>query len=349
MTVGLIQDIFEQPNSLRQLLANGWISVAEAARRIHGFRPEWVFIAARGTSDNAARYAQHLFGAYNRLGVGLASPSLFAAYGKPPNISRALTIGISQSGHSDDVVSILAEANRQGGLTLAFTNDATSPLAQTAALCIKLSALPERSPNPTMTYINQLMALAMLSVALERSTDRWDDLSLIPAQLERVCAQEATVAAAAQTLADKHCFAVVGQGFNYCTTWEVALKLGQTADVAAMPYSAADLLGGPLAIIEKDFPLIFVSPSGATQEQHAPLLRISRNQSALRVVISDQLAYLSAADIPLPLPPGTPEWLSPLIAVVPGQLLACHLAMARGLDPDVSRGGSLRNLANEPR
>jgi glutamine---fructose-6-phosphate transaminase (isomerizing) len=345
MSSGLIQDIHQQPEALRNLLSTGWVGIAEAARRIHAFKPEWAFVAARGTSDNAARYAQHLFGAYNRLGVGLASPSLFAVYGKPPNISRALTIGISQSGRSEDVIAIINEADRQGGLTLAITNDAGSPLARAASFCIKLSAPKERAANPTMTYTNQLMVLAMLSVALERATDRWDDLSRIPDILERILEQDHAIAESARRFCDNPHFAVIGQGFNYCTAWEIALKFGQTGDVAAMPYSSADLLGGPLAIVDRGFPMMFVLPGGVPTPQTAQLLKIALKQGAQRLVISDQLDLLSSADVALPLPAGIPEWLSPIAAVVPGQLFANYLAQARGLNPDMPRGRSLLQAA----
>ena len=134
----LYREIQEQPSSLSRLMACGWPQVLEAAQKITAFDPAWCVIAARGTSDNAARYAKYLLGSHNQLGVGLAVPSLFTLYETPPKLGRALTIGISQSGQSPDVVSVLTEARRQGGFTLAITNDPDSPLAKAADTCIEL-------------------------------------------------------------------------------------------------------------------------------------------------------------------------------------------------------------------
>src|SRR4030095_14338978 len=163
----LEREIYEQPAALARLLAEGRGPILEAARAIRAFDPQWILIAARGTSDNAARYAQYLFGAHNGLAVGLASPSLLTIYEAFPRVGRALTIGISQSGQSPDVVAVLAEARRQGGATLAITNDPESPLAAGSEHWIVLTRRREYSVPATKTYTNQLLALAMLSAALD--------------------------------------------------------------------------------------------------------------------------------------------------------------------------------------
>ena len=160
------REIEEQPVVFERLLSEGRKSVDEAAAAIRSFSPEWVLIAARGSSDNAARYGQYLLGAHNRLGVGLAVPSLLTLYGAAPKMDRALVIGISQSGQSPDIVGVLEEGRRQGALTLALTNDPSSPLARASSVTIPLLAGEEKAVAATKTYTAELFALAMLSAAL---------------------------------------------------------------------------------------------------------------------------------------------------------------------------------------
>src|SRR3954468_14948448 len=143
MATHFAREIREQPSVLERLLREGRTAAEETALAIRRFGPEWVMIAGRGRSDNAARYAQYLFGAHNGLGVALAVPSLFTVYDAPPRLSRALTMGISQSGQSPDIVGVLREARAQGGLTLALTNQPESPLASAAEYKLPLLAGPE--------------------------------------------------------------------------------------------------------------------------------------------------------------------------------------------------------------
>ncbi len=117
----LFQEIHQQPDVLADVLRQEQFRIQELAEEITAREILHVVIAARGTSDNAGRYAQYLLGSMNQLPVGLATPSLFSIYGKPPRLNRALVLGISQSGRSPDIVSVLAEARRQGALTAAVT------------------------------------------------------------------------------------------------------------------------------------------------------------------------------------------------------------------------------------
>jgi len=331
----LYREIQEQPSSLSRLMACGWPQVLEAAQKITAFDPAWCVIAARGTSDNAARYAKYLLGSHNQLGVGLAVPSLFTLYETPPKLGRALTIGISQSGQSPDVVSVLTEARRQGGFTLAITNDPDSPLAKAADTCIELFT-EEASVAATKTYTNQLLAIAMLSAALGGDARRVQALRAVPRAVNRALAR-APVNPGRGFQANTR-FVVASRGYNYCTAFEIALKMKETSYVLAEPYSIADLLHGPIAIIEDQFPVILVAPSGKATDNIDELMELLRARNARVVAISDREDVLAAAEVALPLPPGVPEWLSPIISVVPGQLWAQSLAVAKRIDPDKPRG-----------
>ena len=340
MAIQLLREIDEQPGALARLLARRRDSVCEAAARIRSFDPEWVVIAARGTSDNAARYAQYVLGAFNQLSVALAVPSLFTLYGAPPRLGRALTIGISQSGQSPDVVAVLTEARRQGGLTLAITNEIDSPLAKASDLCLLLASGTEHAVAATKTYTNQLLMVAMLSAELGNDPARRAELDAVPDAVE--AALGATGVAAIGELAMHYMnagrFLVLGRGFNYCTAFEIALKMKETSYVLAEAYSPADLLHGPIAMLEYGFPVVLVATSGKASDDVGALMDVLDSRGARVIALSDRDDVLARTSSGIRLPAGVPEWLSPIVTVVPGQLWARSLAMAKGIDSDRPRG-----------
>jgi glucosamine--fructose-6-phosphate aminotransferase (isomerizing) len=335
----LLREIDEQPGALARLLAQGRDTVREAAARIRAFDPAWVVIAARGTSDNAARYGQYVLGAFNQLSVALAVPSLFTLYGAPPRLGRALTIGISQSGQSPDVVSVIEEARRQGGLTVAITNEIESPLATAADLTLLLASGTEHAVAATKTYTNQLLMLAMLSAELGDDRQRRDELDAVPHAVEAALgAGAAAIGELAIRYMNASRFLVLGRGFNYCTAFEIALKMKETSYVLAEPYSPADLLHGPIAMLEYGFPVVVVAPSGNASADAGALMDMLDSRGARVIALSDREDVLARTESNIRLPAGVPEWLSPIVSVVPGQLWARSLAIARGIDSDRPRG-----------
>jgi glucosamine--fructose-6-phosphate aminotransferase (isomerizing) len=130
---------------------------------------------------------------------------------------------------------------------------------------------------------------------------------------------------------------VIGRGYNYCTAFEMALKIKELTYTVVQPYSSADFMHGPLAIIEPGFPVFVIAPSGVMLDDMRAFCAIARERGAELTVISDHAEMLDAARIPFALPAGVPEWLSPIVAILPGQLFAAHLAHSRGYDPDRPR------------
>ncbi|MEW5981880.1 MAG: SIS domain-containing protein [Acidobacteriota bacterium] len=335
----LRSEIAEQPVVLQRLADEGWDEILAIADRLRAEDISHVVIAARGSSDNAARYAQYLFGAQNRLVVTLATPSLFTRYQSPPRMRGALVVGISQSGQSPDLVAVVEEGRRQGCVTLAITNVPGSPLSAAADHTLDLRAGEERSVAATKTYTAQLMTLAMLSAALSGNVARRRELEQVPGFVSGALAtNEEAIAGAATALKDAGHGVVIGRGFNYATAFEVALKAKELAYVAVEPYSAADFLHGPVALVETGFAAIVINVDGAVADEVDGLLADITGRGARPVVISNRLSSLSRASGPIPLPGPMPEWLSPLAAIVPGQILAFHLSRLRGFDPDRPRG-----------
>jgi len=334
----LHSEIFEQPERLASLLKNQKQSVLEIAKAIKARNVAYAFLAARGTSDNAGRYANYLWGAHNQLPLALAAPSLFTFYQTPPNLQNALVIGVSQSGKSPDIVSVLDEGRRQNNLTLAITNVPNSPLAKAADFVLDIQAGPENAVAATKTYTSELMAIAMISTALSGSQEHWDQLASVPEWAQYVLKLDEGIVQMAQRYRYMtHCV-VLGRGFNYSTAYEWALKLKELTYTIAEPYSSADFQHGPIALVEGGFPILAVSPKGKVQDSMEEMLTRLRNQlHAELVVISDDADVLELAQSPIQLPPQIPEWLTPLISIIPAQLFACHLTRVKGYDTEKPR------------
>ena len=260
----LLSEIREQPAVAAALLDRA-PAIARVGAALREREIEHVVIAARGSSDHAAIYAQYLFGVRLGLPVGLATPSIVSLYGAAPRFGRALVIGISQSGASPDIVGVVAAARDQGVPTIALTNEPGSALAATADHLVDLGAGPELAVAATKTYTAELLALAILAAALGSGEDpRVADpgLGQVPAVLERAFGAEDDARAVAAGLAAHEACIVVGRGFEYATARELALKLKELAQVVADPYSAADFRHGPLALVSAGFPVLANATAG---------------------------------------------------------------------------------------
>ena len=334
----LEQEINEQPAVLARLLAEESGRVRDIAQAIRRCEPHYVYVAARGTSDHAGTYGKYLLASICGLPVALATPSLYTMYRLPPRLEGALVVGVSQSGHSPDIIEVVAEGRRQGAMTLGITNNVESPLASAAEFCLPVHAGEERSVAATKTYTAQLTALALLAVALSGNSTMWDELERLPGHVERVLQLAPQVRQRVERYRYMERCVLIGRGYNYATALEIALKLKELTYVVAEPYSSADFMHGPIAIIEQGFPVILVAPHGAVYSDLFALARDLRERQAELVVISDQQELLDLAQTPFRLPEAVPEWLSPVVAVVPGQLFAAALTRAKGYDLDRPRG-----------
>jgi len=340
--MGLRDEILEQPAAARRQLADSGDgdTPAAIAAEVHARDIDTVVIAARGTSDHAAIYAQYVFGVRNRIAVALAAPSIVSLYGVEPRFERSLVIGISQSGASPDIVGVVAAARRQGASTVAITNEPGSPLGLAAEHILELRAGPELAVAATKTYTTSLLAIARLSAALagDDGEPAGAEIRAIPEAIERALEVEDEVASIAREMAVTDRCVVLGRGYEYATAREWALKLKELAQVFADPYSAADFRHGPLALVEPGVPILAVLPEGPAAAGLAELVAgLRRDQAADVLVLSDSAALRSLGTRSVALPAGVPEWLRPIVSIVPAQLFAYHLTRARGLDPEIPR------------
>lgn len=334
----LFQEIHEQPAIIQKLISQPQDAITALADEIRKRKIHHIFIAARGTSDNAGRYAQYILGAYNQIVVSLATPSLFTVYQQPPNLSDSLVLGISQSGKSPDIVSVLKEGQKQGALTAAITNYADSDLGKEADIVLDLHAGEEISLAATKTYTAQLTSLALLSHALNPTDLSFQQLQRLPAKVSEVFASETHL----DRLAERyrymsHCV-VIGRGFNYATAFELSLKMKELTYTIAEPYSSADFLHGPVALVDRGFPVFVVAPDGKMNAQMEALVDKVQQRHAEVAILSDLDSVLSKSEQSIPLPMNVPEWLSPITSIIPGQMFAMYLAHTRGFDVDNPRG-----------
>jgi len=334
----LESELREQPAALARLLERQGEHARELAALFRRDDVRYVLIASRGSSSNAARYAQYLLGRANRVPVMFATPSLYTIYEQPPRLDGAIVLGISQSGASPDVGSVLAEARRQGRPTLALTNVPTSPLAGQADEVLPLEAGEERAVAATKTYLNSLGAVALLFSAIGGDDVARAELERMPDVLAEQIELSFARAAALDEYADGPGATVVARGVNYSTAHEIALKIRELSGLVVEAYSPADLMHGPIAAIRARWPVVAIAPTGPSHASVAETLPALEQRGARLVVVSDVPELLARARTPLPLVPGVPEWLSPLTAVIPGQVTAMRLAQLRGVDVDAPLG-----------
>lgn len=335
----LLDEIGEQPDVLARLFTTQRDVAAAVAERWRTAAPTHVMIAARGTSDNAARYAQYLWGERVGLTVGLAAPSLFGPDAEPPRLTGAAVVGISQSGASPDLVAVLEEAQRQGRPTLAITNEPTSPLAAAADQVVALGAGPERAVAATKTYTAELGAVALLANALAPREGDEAAFDAVPAAVAAAVASHDQVAEVADRWHDVDRCAVLGRGTGLTIAHEWALKLQELAYALAQPASTADFAHGPRAVVEEGFPVLGVATHGPWLEDVLRSIAELREMGARSLLLTDRPDEVRhVADDLLAVPGDLPAWLVPIVSIVPVQLWCRQVAIARGLDPESPRG-----------
>jgi glucosamine--fructose-6-phosphate aminotransferase (isomerizing) len=329
-------EIGEQPLLAKRMLVDSRGAVTAIANRLHASKARGFVIAARGSSDHAALYAKYLFGARNHMVVALAAPSLFTSYGRPPSLDGQCVIGISQSGAAPDVIAVIEEAARQGAVTVALTNNPTSGLAHAAELVLALGAGTERSVPASKTYVASLLALALISQAMDPDASFEAALGQVPPALAAALEQDTELDRLIPALMGPRAI-VLGRGFNLSTAEEIALKLTETSYVLARAWSVADFEHGPIAVVEAGLPVVLVDGRGSVSADLDAIEKRLAGQGCRVVRLLDGSGEHGDQEATVSLDSGLPEELTPLTLAILGQLLAHRLALARGIDPDRPR------------
>lgn len=332
MTSVLSREIASQPDAVARLVAR---EVAGVRRFLAGLPPfSYALIAARGSSDHAALYARYVWGYAASMPVALAAPSLHTLYGRSPRLDGALVVGISQSGQSPDVVTVLEDARRQSRPTVALTNDPVSPLARVADHVIALGAV-EESIAATVTYTSQLAAVALLAAAWSpEPEERLRELAAVPEAMAATLAGSAQPCAhAAESLAEASVCLTIARGMDLATAYESALKMRELARLTTVAFSAADFRHGSQATADFAVPVAVFMPRGPTFDDLASLTNQLEAAGVHQLIISDDDGARRATSAFLPTA-RVPTWLTPLVSILPAQQLAQAWAIRRGIDPD---------------
>lgn len=336
MTSRMYDEIHEAPAVVDRLLRQGRREVTEAGRAIRAARPRFVVVVARGTSDHAGVYARYLIEATLGLPCALAAASITTVYRATVSWRDVLLLALSQSGAGPDVAEVTAAARAGGAITVAITNDPSSPLARSAAHVVDCRAGRELSVAATKTYVAELAAIALLVTQLAEQNPLADALDALPGYLEEALTEgtgwlrggEAPI----ETLAASDRALVVSRGYNLATALEIALKLKETSRIFADGYSSADLLHGPIVLADPGVPILAFRPDGPMGAAVDDGIRAAGRSGAPLWVIGGR--EVAGRPRSLVLAPDLPEPLTPLVYAIPGQLLAEAVARARGLDPD---------------
>lgn len=331
----MLKEIREQPAALEKTLRIELRGIEKLKARLAQRPPRMIVLAARGTSDNAAQFGRYLFELRTGIPVSLAAPSVYTLYEAPPNLKDALVIGISQSGESTDVNAVLEAARAQNAFTIGVTNESSSSMAKLADHVVQVRAGKEKSVAATKTYTGQLLAMYLIAYALGADV-KIAQLERLPDWTAKALSAEDAVAAAAVRYRFMERCVVIGRGLNYANAFEMALKLMETCYVVAERFSSADLMHGPIAMVEASFPAFVFAPAGVTAGPMSVTLAKLRTLHAETFLIGDR-ASGAKFERGLQLPVTLDELFTPIPYIVPAQLFAAHLATEKGLNPDQPR------------
>ncbi len=329
----MLQEIAEQPEVLERTIRSEGDKVGRLSSYLRARDVDLIVIVARGSSDNASLFGRYLLEVTTGIPVSLSAPSVITLYNAKLDLSRALVVGVSQSGEGTDINAVLESAKTSGAFTLGITNEADSTMAKIADETLLIHAGRELSIAATKTYTGQMLHFYMLASALAENGLEFEK---IPAY----AAEALELLPGVRDLVDRYTFmencVVVGRGMNYGNSYELALKLMETCYVVAERFSSADFFHGPLAIVERRFPVILFGPLGVTKKSSVDLLEELRdlNADCLSITNDGEIAALSPHSLRMP---AMDEFLTPIPFIVPAQLFAALLSEAKGIDPDAPR------------
>lgn len=342
----MLEEIRQQPSALERTFRSELKGIEKLKTLFAKNRPKFIILAARGTSDNAAQFGRYLLEIATGIPVSLAAPSIFTLYGARVDYSGALVVAISQSGESTDTNLVLERARECGAFTVGITNESSSTLAKIAEHVILVRAGREKSVAATKTYTGQLLAMYMLAYALGAPVSL-DELRALPEAVAGALKLEGEIREKAGRYRFMENAVVVGRGLNYANAFEWALKLMETCYVVAERFSSADFLHGPIAMVERSFPVFLFAPAGVTWPSIGEMITRVHSLGAETLIITDQsnkeaatMKGTRAIVLPSSLhrKSAVPEELyTPLPYIVPSQILAACLAEEKGLNPDQPR------------
>ncbi|HYX27383.1 MAG TPA: SIS domain-containing protein [Pyrinomonadaceae bacterium] len=332
----MLQEIFEQPAALERTIAEERVKIGRLAHSLTARDIGLIVLVARGSSDNAALFGRYLLEIITGIPVSLSAPSVHTIYRAKLNLKRALVVGVSQSGEGEDINRVLESARGCAAFTIGITNEPSSSMAKLVDETLLMHGGSEQSVAATKTFTGQMMLFYMLATALARGGTPID-YQAIPQFAAQALEQKSAILELVQRYVFMENCVVVGRGLAYANAYEFALKLMETCYVVAERFSSADFLHGPVAMIDRHFPVILFAPPGEMLPGTKDLISRLSELKADTLAITADLDAAATCSRSIILPREIDEFLAPIPYIIPAQLFAALLAEAKGLDPDKPR------------
>jgi len=338
MSTLMEKEIFEQAKVLSGCLSYNEQVLDELSGIIKGGGIRGIFLAARGSSDNAGTYFKYAMESLTGIPVAVAAPSVLTMYGGALKLKDFLVIGVSQSGAAEDVMAVLSEAKKQGARTVSLTNNLNSKMAAMADFHLYCNAGEEKSVAATKTFLSQMYLLAQLAARAAGNAEVIGELGGVPQNLEKMYSLNGYIQGIANSIKDISWMIVLARGLNYAVAQETSLKLQETCYVNARPYAASDFHHGPFALVDEDATLLLIAPSGPSQNDMLNLKQRILAAGGKAIIYTDKKELAEDCMASVILPVSGSDYATPFYNALVSQLLACNLSLARGLNPDAPRG-----------
>jgi glutamine---fructose-6-phosphate transaminase (isomerizing) len=334
----MLAEIAEQPGALERTIAAERGKITKLANTLKSRDIDLIVLVARGSSDNAALFGRYLLEITTGIPVSLSAPSVHTIYGARLKLDHALVVGVSQSGEGEDINRVLENARQGGAYTVGITNEPNSTMTRLVHDALLTHGGRERSVAATKTFTGQMLLFYMLAAELSSPAGQPRfSFEAIPEFVARALEQKPAILELVQRYVFMENCVVVGRGLAYANAYELALKLMETCYVVAERFSSADFLHGPLAMVERHFPVILFAPPGVMLPGVKNLIERLRELKADTLAITSDLDAAALCSRSIIMPREIDEFLAPIPYIVPGQLFAALLAEAKGLDPDAPR------------
>jgi len=332
----MLNEIAEQPAALERTIVSEGDKVARLGRALAARDLDLIVLVARGSSDNAALFGRYLLEITTGIPVSLSAPSVHTIYHAKLNLKRALVVGVSQSGEGEDINRVLERARDGGAFTVGITNEPSSSMVKLVDETLLMHGGVERSVAATKTFTGQMMLFYMMAGALAHDSRSIDYLR-IPEFAARALEQKPAIVELVQRYVFMENCVVVGRGLAYANAYEFALKLMETCYVVAERFSSADFLHGPLAMIDRHFPVMVFAPPGEMLPGTRDLIARLSELKADTLALTADLEVAGMCSRSIIMPREIDEFLAPIPYIIPAQLFAGLLAEAKGLNPDQPR------------
>jgi glutamine---fructose-6-phosphate transaminase (isomerizing) len=332
----MLQEIAQQPEALARTIQSEREKISRLGGSIKQRDIDLIVLVARGSSDNAALFGRYLLEITTGIPVSLSAPSVHTLYKAKLNLRHALVVGVSQSGEGEDINQVLENARAGGAYTIGLTNEPSSSMVSIVDEVLLMHGGRERSVAATKTFTGQMMLFYMLAAALAEKKPSWN-YDAIPDFAARALEQQPAILELVQRYVFMENCVVVGRGLAYANAYELALKLMETCYVVAERFSSADFLHGPVAMVERHFPVILFAPPGVMLPGVKDLIKRLQELHADTMAITSDLDAAENCSRAVIMPKEIDEFVAPIPYIIPGQLFAALLAEAKGLDPDQPR------------